>query len=56
MYKILGENNVAKIDDVLCDSTSYFEGDELAANVFATKYAIRDKDGERLLGRRTAMN
>ena len=45
MYKIVGENNVTKIDDVLCDSADYFKGDELAANVFATKYAIRDKDG-----------
>ena len=32
--------------DALARSTAYFGGDELAANVFITKYALTDKDGE----------
>jgi len=33
-------------DDALRDSLEYFGGDELAANVFVTKYALTDRDGE----------
>lgn len=32
-------------DEVIKASLEYFNGDELAANVFVTKYALRDKDG-----------
>ena len=31
--------------DAINDSKKYFGGDELAANVFVTKYALTDKDG-----------
>ena len=34
-----------KFNDVLADSLEYFKGDELAASVFATKYALQDDDG-----------
>lgn len=37
-----------KRDEVLEASTKYFNGDELAANVFATKYALKDKNGNYL--------
>jgi len=32
-------------EKALSDSLKYFEGDELAANVFVTKYALTDRDG-----------
>jgi ribonucleoside-diphosphate reductase alpha chain len=32
-------------DQVLSDSVEYFNGDELAAKVFADKYALKNKDG-----------
>ena len=32
-------------DEVFSESVKYFDGDELAANVFATKYALCDRDG-----------
>ncbi|MAH43511.1 ribonucleoside-diphosphate reductase, adenosylcobalamin-dependent [archaeon] len=31
--------------DAIAASTAYFNGDDLAANVFITKYALTDKDG-----------
>jgi len=34
-----------KIEDVIGSSTEYFDGDDLAASVFATKYALCDKGG-----------
>jgi ribonucleoside-diphosphate reductase alpha chain len=37
---------VYKFDDVLKESKDYFSGDELAANVFATKYALMDPEGK----------
>lgn len=33
-----------KFDDVYSASLEYFNGDELAANVFVTKYALKDND------------
>ena len=35
-----------KFDDVLRESLEYFEGDDLAASVFATKYALQNSEGE----------
>ena len=34
-----------KYDDVYKSSLDYFDGDELAAGVFAGKYALSDRDG-----------
>ena len=34
-----------KFEDAIALSKEYFGGDELAANVFITKYALTDKDG-----------
>ena len=34
-----------KFEDAIRESTEYFHGDELAANVFVTKYALTDRDG-----------
>ena len=34
-----------KFNDVLEESLAYFKGDELAASVFATKYALQDDNG-----------
>lgn len=36
---------MAKFEEVVSKSIEYFNGDELAANVFATKYALCDKLG-----------
>ncbi|MBT7687422.1 MAG: ribonucleoside-diphosphate reductase, adenosylcobalamin-dependent, partial [Flavobacteriales bacterium] len=33
-------------DEVLAESTVYFEGDELAATVWMSKYALKDSDGK----------
>ena len=35
-----------KIETVTRETKEYFEGDELATNVFITKYALRDKEGQ----------
>ncbi len=35
-----------KLEDVISSSTEYFDGDDLAASVFATKYALCDRAGE----------
>ena len=35
-------------EEVNKSSLEYFKGDELAANVFATKYALKSKDGKYL--------
>ena len=35
-------------EEVNKDSLLYFSGDELAAGVFATKYALKTKDGKYL--------
>jgi len=35
-----------KLEDVIKSSTEYFDGDDLAASVFATKYALCDKSGD----------
>lgn len=37
---------MANYDEAFRDSLEYFDGDELAANVFITKYALTDKGGE----------
>ena len=34
-----------KLDDVISASTEYFGGDDLAASVFSTKYALCDRYG-----------
>ena len=34
-----------KLEDVISSSTEYFNGDDLAASVFATKYALCDRAG-----------
>lgn len=44
--KQVGEELVFNFDSALVKSTEYFNGDELAANVFVTKYALCDKSGE----------
>ena len=36
---------MATFEDAFQESLKYFEGDELAANVFVTKYALTDKSG-----------
>ncbi len=36
---------MATYDEVFAESLEYFKGDELAASVFATKYALQDKEG-----------
>ena len=36
---------MATFKDALIKSIEYFNGDELAANVFVTKYALCDKSG-----------
>ena len=35
-------------DEAFSKSLEYFNGDELAANVFVTKYALTDRDGNLL--------
>ena len=42
------ERNMYTYDQVLEASTAYFEGDELAASVFAGKYALQDENGNYL--------
>lgn len=37
---------MATIDEVRAASKDYFGGDELAADIFATKYALVDRDGD----------
>jgi ribonucleoside-diphosphate reductase alpha chain len=39
------ERDMSKIETVTRETSEYFEGDDLATNVFITKYALRDKDG-----------
>jgi ribonucleoside-diphosphate reductase alpha chain len=36
---------MATYDEVFSESLKYFKGDELAASVFATKYALQDVEG-----------
>ena len=36
---------MATYDEVFAESLEYFKGDELAASVFATKYALQDEEG-----------
>ena len=42
-----GSSELKKIDfqSAFKASIDYFEGDELAANVFVNKYALKDSDG-----------
>jgi len=42
-----GENKMKtySFDEALKDATNYFKGDELAANVWINKYALKDSDG-----------
>ena len=37
---------MSKVETVTRETREYFDGDDLATNVFITKYALRDKDGE----------
>ena len=37
---------MSKVETVNRETKEYFDGDDLATNVFITKYALRDKDGE----------
>jgi len=39
-------SKIYKYDEVEASTLEYFDGDELAANVFPTKYALRNKGGE----------
>lgn len=39
------ESNMAKIETVTRETREYFKEDDLATNVFITKYALRDKQG-----------
>ena len=36
---------MVKFEDAIKQSREYFDDDDLAANVFVTKYALTDKDG-----------
>ena len=36
---------MSNFSDAIKTSTKYFKGDELAANVFVTKYALTDREG-----------
>jgi len=40
------ENEMSKVETVNRETKEYFDGDELATNVFITKYALRDKKGD----------
>jgi ribonucleoside-diphosphate reductase alpha chain len=40
------ERDMSKVETVNRETKEYFNGDELATNVFITKYALRDKQGE----------
>lgn len=44
-YKIMQEQKTYTHDEALKASIEYFAGDELAATVFITKYALRDDSG-----------
>ena len=37
---------MANFEDAVAASVSYFKGDELAANVFVTKYALTTPEGD----------
>ena len=39
------EEKVYSFDEALIDATKYFKGDELAANVWINKYALKDSEG-----------
>ena len=36
---------MATYDEVFAERLEFFKGDELAASVFATKYALQDEEG-----------
>ena len=40
--------NIFTFDEAYNESLDYFDGDELAANVFVTKYALQDNNGSYL--------
>jgi ribonucleoside-diphosphate reductase alpha chain len=40
------EKDMSKIETVTRETKEYFDGDNLATNVFITKYALRDKEGD----------
>lgn len=44
--KLVGDGRMHTRDEALAQSLEYFDGDELAANVFVTKYALRKSDDE----------
>ena len=46
MNKKKEERDMSKVETVNRETKEYFNGDELATNVFITKYALRDKQGE----------
>lgn len=40
------EKEMSKVETVNRETREYFNGDDLATNVFITKYALRDKEGD----------
>ena len=40
------EREMSKVETVNRETKEYFNGDDLATNVFITKYALRDKNGD----------
>jgi len=40
------EKEMSKVETVTRETKEYFDGDDLATNVFVTKYALRDKNGD----------
>jgi len=42
------KSNLINKEEAIKASTEYFDGDELAANIFIEKYALRDKEGNLL--------
>ena len=41
----MSDKKIHKFEEVLAGATKYFNGNELAADIWAKKYALRDKDG-----------
>jgi len=39
------QNNICSYEEALSQTTAYFKGDTLAANVWINKYALKDSDG-----------
>jgi len=56
MTKTTPETKVYSHEQAIKDSLEYFNGDELAANVFVTKYAVRNLKGELIENTPVAMH